>query len=91
MMYRVLDLDPSIDPNLDAYFQRVHPEDYDRIYQSAIKVMEGDAPQEHRYRILTKDGRIKWVHTQYVVDHDSTGKPVSVHGTIQDITEQKTA
>lgn len=92
MMYRVLDLDPSIDPNLDAYFQRVHPEDYDRIYQSAIKVMvEGDAPKEHRYRILTKDGRIKWVHTQYVVDHDSSGKPVSVHGTIQDITEQKTA
>lgn len=53
--------------------------------------MLGDAPKEDRYRILAKDGRIKWVHTQYVVDYDISGKLVSVHGTIQDITEEKVA
>lgn len=91
MMYRVMDLDPSIVPSLESYFQHVHPEDYDRIYQSAARVMVGDAPKEERYRIIAKDGRVKWVYTQYVVDYDVSGKPVSVHGTIQDITEQKTA
>lgn len=90
-MYKVLDLDTSIEPSLESYFLHVHPEDYDRIYQSAARVMLGDAPKEDRYRILAKDGRIKWVHTQYVVDYDISGKLVSVHGTIQDITEEKVA
>lgn len=91
MMYTVLELDPSVEPTLEAYFRHVHPEDYDSIYQSAMRVMAGDAPKEHRYRLVTKDGRTKWVHTQYVVNHDPSGKPLSVHGTIQDITEQMEA
>lgn len=46
---------------------------------------------EREYRILRKDGQIRWVHEDIRNICDDSGKPIVVQGAIYDITERKRA
>lgn len=69
----------------------IHPDDRDLAWASIQAVLEGSAAR-HRleYRMLHKDGSVRWILDQAsVMQRDPDGKPSRMCGTHTDITERK--
>lgn len=88
---RIFSLDP--DTPASELFQRavdrIHPEDREtarRIYLAAVRTQ---ASYDFNHRLLRADGRECWVHARGRVSVDDQGQPVSVAGTVQDISERR--
>lgn len=88
-MQEVLELDLTAGFDIRLYTARIHPEDLDSTRAVIRAIAAGTPPAEHQCRLVTDNGQIKWVDLQCVVAYDDFGDPVSVHGTIQDITVSK--
>lgn len=70
----------------DAWLERVHPEDRDRVRDALGDVSEGE--YEARYRIRRPGGEVRWVHARtfpVVGDRDSQDR---VAGVVRDVTEE---
>ncbi|WP_073043880.1 sensor histidine kinase [Cnuella takakiae] len=76
--------------SLAQFWMLVHPADRQRVQQSALQVQPGEQASIE-YRIIRPDGAVRYIHRQREVWCNSEGKAVRVLGTIQDITERKTA
>ena len=77
------------DPRWD---QVIHPDDLPTISESSEKI--GSVPDysaEREYRIIRKDGDIRWVHEIIRNLCDRSGKPIMVQGAIYDVTDRKRA
>lgn len=76
---------------LEQWFAFVHPDDRKMVGQAIQDHLAGRTPmQEVEYRILTKDGQLRWVLDQArVVKRDADGQPIRMSGTQTDITERK--
>jgi PAS domain S-box-containing protein len=73
--------------------QAIHPEDLPALYTEDEKRLHSipHYSYEREYRILCKDGSVRWI--QEVIQNicDDSGKPVLLQGAIYDITEKKQA
>lgn len=72
--------------------QVIHPEDLHTIAESARRI--GVIPNystEREYRILRKDGEIRWIHEFIQTICDLHGQPAGVQGALYDITARKQA
>ena len=71
----------------------VHPGDRAAVWESINDHLEGRTPvHEIEYRILSKDGRYRWVlERARVVRRDPQGRPVRMSGTHIDITRRRQA
>jgi len=69
----------------------IHPEDREKAWQSINDVLEGRSPAHKvEYRMLHKDGSIRWILDQAKVTQRSPdGRPLRMCGTHTDITERK--
>ncbi len=73
-----------------AAYERVHPEDRER-----LRAEMDDAIRERRrwvieYRILRRDG-VRFIHARGEVISDDAGRPIRMFGTAQDITDRREA
>ena len=71
----------------------IHPDDLPCLFtedEARLHTIPGYS-YDRSYRICRKDGRIRWVQDNIQNVCDDTGKPVSLQGTIYDITDRKTA
>src|SRR3989338_8153324 len=74
----------------DARFLNfVHPDDRELVKSTVHEALYNKKPYSIDYRIVLKGGKEKIVHEQGVVALNTTGEPVRMVGTIQDITEQR--
>ncbi len=64
----------------------VHPEDREMVRQSAIKMLKGELTSPYRYRIINKDGQVRWIR-ESVISVQYQGKR-AVLGHSMDITER---
>ncbi len=65
-----------------------YPDDVDRAKEIHYKALEGESGRNYEYRILSKDGEIKWVsHSWSPIVED--GKLKMVVSVIRDVTEKK--
>jgi len=89
-IYEILEVDSrKSGASYDTYLEIVHPEDR-AIKNSAQKeLLETKKPIEISYRLLMKDGRIKWINEICNTDFDKSGNPIRFYGIIQDITRYK--
>ncbi|MDD5509691.1 MAG: response regulator, partial [Dehalococcoidales bacterium] len=71
----------------------LHPDDVRRIAEANERAEEQANCRQFAvdYRILTKDGAIKWVHEHTMLVRDDEGAVKYHHGYVTDITEQKKA
>ncbi|MBI2830474.1 MAG: PAS domain S-box protein, partial [Chloroflexi bacterium] len=90
-MFRIVGVEPqSFTPTLESAVARIHPDDRQKIQAQLDNLMaKGTARYEHR--IMLPDGSIRDVSTNSIVTYDDSRKPVSMAGTLQDITERKKA
>lgn len=72
----------------EFYLSMIHPDDIDmrnKAHEQALQT----GKLEFQYRIILKDGSIRWIESHAKVYYSNDGQPVRRIGTVQDITEQK--
>lgn len=83
--------DWELGPELEAWKERIHPDDVSRVISDLENYMNGETPQyinEHRLRC--KDGSWKWILARgMVVDWAADGRPLRMVGTHTDISKLK--
>jgi len=73
--------------------QVIHPDDLNIILTEEEKKLHSipGYSYEREYRIVRKEGQIRWIHEIIQNICDDAGQPVMLHGAIYDITDRKLA
>ncbi len=72
-----------------ALFDQVHPDDLESMRESLRQAIEGDGSYITEFRIVLKDGSIRWLAGRGRVLRDDAGRPVRIHGVNFDISGRK--
>jgi two-component system cell cycle sensor histidine kinase/response regulator CckA len=86
--YRILGLDPGTPATVEAYFERVHPGDRDRVAELYRRGLAGEITPEFDARVVRPDGEVRLVRTRSIVVRDESGRVSEFRGSLLDITEQ---
>jgi diguanylate cyclase (GGDEF)-like protein/PAS domain S-box-containing protein len=70
-----------------AWVEAVHPDDRDRIVHEAEACVAAARPFDFEYRLITADGRERWIWEKTAVQRDDDGRPLAVNGVMIDVTE----
>ena len=73
------------------FFDRVHPDDADRLSEALQAHIEHNEAYAPDFRIRHRDGHYVWCHATGQAQLDDMGNPVRMAGSIQDITEERLA
>lgn len=74
-------------PSGEAFMAMVHPEDREQVAQAADAMMKCAGTCRIDYRITRGDGEVRNIHMEAETNVDAQGTPVSMSGTMQDMTE----
>src|SRR5690606_12674789 len=66
----------------------VHPEDVQAFIHNQTKLVKGEISHQ-QYRIIHKNGEIKWVQDYTIPELDHEGNLVKLFGVLSDITDKK--
>ncbi len=77
--------------NPDIWYQRLHPDDRDRVIAALERSRQSGEPFDSEYRMLAKDGHTVWFRDQAAYLLDEKRKPSVLHGVMYDITDVKQA
>ena len=90
--YRIWGFDPALDvPSREAVFQRIHPEDRDRMLAEVQHALDEKRRHSIDYRIVLPDGTVKYLKSIGVPEFSASGKLVEIVVTQIDVTERKRA
>ena len=70
---------------------RVHPDDKERVLELLKRHLEENARYDCEHRLRTKTGEYKWFRDRGIALKDDSGNPFRMGGSIQDISDLKTA
>jgi PAS domain-containing protein len=89
-MYRIFNLKPQQFPlRTGTFFNQVHRADREKVVKALGKALVGVQPYNIEHRILWPDGSVRFVYGKAEVISDETGRPISIWGTVQDITDRR--
>src|ERR1700741_2954266 len=88
--YRILGFARETNPTLDLVFDRIHPEDRDRMQEIRDRAAQSGMDLDVEHRILLPDGDIKYLHAVAHAGRDTSGN-LEYMGIVTDITERKRA
>jgi PAS domain S-box-containing protein len=75
----------------ELWLRQLHPDDRERVETEVHANDNRGVPSELEYRVLTRDGRVRWIHNRSVFLRDRAGRLTASHGVMLDITERKAA
>jgi PAS domain S-box-containing protein len=87
---RILGFNQETNPTLDLVFDRIHPEDRDRMRQLREHAVENGVDFDVEHRILLPDGVIKYIHAVAHAGRDGSGN-LEYMGVLSDLTERTRA
>ncbi|MGB5079690.1 MAG: PAS domain S-box protein, partial [Burkholderiales bacterium] len=89
-LYKIFGLSrDKVRPSREAFLSYVHPEDRDRVAESADATRDGGPTMfETRFRIVRTDGSVRPLESRVYVNRDESGRAVRVVGVCQDVTEK---
>lgn len=80
----------EISHNLDEWFSRIHPEDFESVKTLLVAHLEGITPDfEGEYRMLHQDGSYRWMLCRGLAVYATNGKVSRIAGSLTDITSRK--
>jgi diguanylate cyclase (GGDEF)-like protein/PAS domain S-box-containing protein len=87
-MYRICDLDPSVEPNRQTVMDAFFPESRELLAAAGTTAIKQHIPWDIELQMTTARGRTIWVRTQgeAVVEN---GRTVGLTGTLRNVTGQK--
>lgn len=71
------------------WYERIHPDDKDRWSLEAADMFLSGKPLRSAYRVIARDGRTVWFHSEAKMIHREDGEPWFIHGVAFDITDLK--
>jgi PAS domain S-box-containing protein len=71
------------------YIKAVHPADLARVKEAMTRAMKTGEPFHEEYRLVQKDGTVRWIDARGRCRFDETGKPARFPGAAVDITDRK--
>jgi len=81
----------EIEPLHSTLVRLLHPDDKDLVSKAMRAHIKDHTPYDLEYRLRTKAGEYRWFHVRAQAVWDEAGTPTRIAGSIQDITERKTA
>ena len=69
----------------------IHPDDLDYVFRSVNQAISEALPWEVEYRVLHRDGGVRWVYEKGSVVRDAQGRAVYLDGFLLDITDRRKA
>jgi PAS domain S-box-containing protein len=88
--YKILGFSRKTNPTIDLVFDRIHPEDRERLRQLRDRAAQNGMDLDVEHRILLPDGVIRFVHVVAHAGEDRSGHREYI-GIVSDITERKRA
>ena len=89
-IYRIFGLIPqAFGATYEAFLNAVHPDDRESVIEAVNRAVYENEPYSIEHRVLRPNGEIRHVHEQGEVIYTATGEPLSMSGTVLDITERK--
>lgn len=89
-LYRILGCQPEeFEADFEKLLKHIHPDDKDRVMSAFDQTMNNHKQLNLDHRIILADKTVRIVHQQAEVECSANGKPQSMIGIIQDITELK--
>ncbi|QCU89902.1 PAS domain-containing protein [Thiomicrorhabdus sediminis] len=90
-IYKIFGYEPrSITPSVELFHSAVHKDDVELVRESERKAV-ATGRHDVVHRIVRPDGSIRYVHELVEMKVDSHGQPLSMTGTVQDVTQLKQA
>lgn len=87
-IYRIFGLAPQqFGATYDAFMEAIHPDDRELVTGAVKKSLVGDIPYAVNHRVVRPDGSIRIVEERGEIRRDEHGQPLSMLGTVQDVTE----
>jgi len=71
-----------------SFAHRIHPEDRDQVWQDVQAALAEKRPFQLLYRIITADGRTRWMWEQGEGVHGPSGELLRLEGFVNDISER---
>jgi PAS domain S-box-containing protein len=91
-VYRIYGVDPAtFIPTSEAVRDAMHPDDREAFLKALHAAVNQRRQLEMDYRLVRPNGEIRTVHTIGELSYDPWGRPIINSGTVQDISDQKTA
>ena len=75
----------------DTHFDRIHPEDREKIERMDQLHLEQGVPYDLEYRVIWPDGSAHWLRERADSVRDEDGRPVRLLGVTMDVTARKEA
>ncbi len=88
--FRIAGVD-SLSNSFDGFREMIHPDDVPGVISAMGDSLHHGKWFVQEFRIIRPDGRLVWLSNHALIHFDSTGEPVRMVGTAQDITARKTA
>jgi PAS domain S-box-containing protein len=89
-MYRIRNADKGEKLSYQNVLESVHPEDREMLDTTIKQIIANKDSFDFYYRIITKDGQEKILHSRGNVEENEAGEPFRIVGTDQDVTEKQT-
>ncbi len=87
--FRLFGYEPGeVEPDFPFVVSRVHPEDRSQFLQWNRELLDNDAPFNHVYRILRKDGKSIQVRSHIKIQRAPDGTPLKAFGILQDLSHK---
>ena len=84
----IFEVPPDAELSYAGFFNKLHPEDRDRIEKTAQEALNNKTEYSAEYRTIKSDG-IRWIAARGKGFYNRHGKPIRMVGTVQDITDAK--
>jgi PAS domain S-box-containing protein len=90
--YRIWGFDPIQGlPNREAVWQRIHPDDRERVYDETQEALRQQKDYAVEFRIVLPDGTIKYIEATGHHQFSARGDLLEIIGSFVDVTERKHA
>ena len=88
--FRIFGHEPgAIAVTYDTFLASLHPDDHDPVLAAINDALLGKRPYDMECRIVCPNGEVRFIHARGDVHRDATSHPLSMAGTVLDITERK--
>ncbi len=90
-LYQMLQVERTERAPFTRYQEMVHPADRARVHENTERIAAGEVIAPFDVRVILPDGTQKVYYSKGAASLDASGQVVRLHGTIQDVTEQRAA
>jgi PAS domain S-box-containing protein len=72
-----------------SFLDIVHPDDRARVERTMDEAIAARADVVHQFRVVRKDGGVRWCESHCRIMQDASGQPVGMRGVSMDITDRR--